>query len=528
MSEKELDGVYMNAELAGRKWTFEIPPEPVPESAISKTEESDVVVVGEGMSGLCTALSAAEAGLSVTIVTGSAKPVGRGGSVFAVYSRAMEKAGFPRHEVENFYLQEFASSGFLVDQRKWYKFYNNSEESMNWLLDKLEAAGLGVAFEDMMDDDPMSPSFQPLGTHTFYKERLKYAGLGINYAVEALEKAFLAAGGRVARKTPACRLERADGGRGRVTAVIARGEDGAFLRFAARKAVVLATGDFSANREMMAKYAPAYARYFDGPQKGYDVGFTSGGLYGGEGHLMAIWAGAAWQRTFPNAIMIQGSPVCSHLPYGSHRGLRLNNRGERYCNEDMNAPYTALTVMRQPDEQAFAIWGSNYATDLPWRFHGGPRGQANADPAEVVARWEKDVEKGRIQKADTIEGVVEKLGLPMEHTMAEIARYNELCRAGYDADFHKKAKYMTEIREAPFYGSPINQFMYFTVMGGPRTDHNMRICDEHDEPLGGLYCVGTMVGDMFAGCYNFRIAGHNYGACLTFGYLTGRFIAENE
>ena len=35
MSEKELDGVYMNAELAGRKWTFEIPPEPVPESAIS-------------------------------------------------------------------------------------------------------------------------------------------------------------------------------------------------------------------------------------------------------------------------------------------------------------------------------------------------------------------------------------------------------------------------------------------------------------------------------------------------------------
>ena len=112
--------------------------------------------------------------------------------------------------------------------------------------------------------------------------------------------------------------------------------------------------------------------------------------------------------------------------------------------------------------------------------------------------------------------------------MAEISRYNEMCRAGYDSDFHKKAKYLTEIKDGPFYGSPINQFYFFTVLGGPRTDYNLRICDENDIPLGGLYCVGSMVGDMFANLYNFRIAGHNYGSSLTFGYLTGKFIAANE
>jgi roadblock/LC7 domain-containing protein len=56
----------------------------------------------------------------------------------------------------------------------------------------------------------------------------------------------------------------------------------------------------------------------------------------------------------------------------------------------------------------------------------------------------------------------------------------------------------------------------------------MQICNENDEPINGLYAAGSMIGDMFANCYNFRIAGHNYGCCLTFGYLTGKYIAGNQ
>ena len=37
-----------------------------------------------------------------------------------------------------------------------------------------------------------------------------------------------------------------------------------------------------------------------------------------------------------------------------------------------------------------------------------------------------------------------------------------------------------------------------------------------------------MIGDFYAGCYNFRIPGENYGACLTFGYLTGEALGRNE
>lgn len=71
--------------------------------------------------------------------------------------------------------------------------------------------------------------------------------------------------------------------------------------------------------------------------------------------------------------------------------------------------------------------------------------------------------------------------------------------------------------------------VFLTVLGGLNTDANMRVLDADDEPLPGLYNVGTMVGDMFATNYTFMTEGANYGAnCIMFGYLTGKYIAENE
>ena len=519
--------MYLNADLAANKWSFEIPPDPIGDSLISGTVSADLVVVGAGFSGLCTALSAAEEGLDTVIVTASSKPVGRGGSVFAVYSKVMQRLGYPRFDPTNFFLQEFASNSYNIDQRKWYSFYNNSEESMNWLIDMLEADGVRIDLENGNEGDMHNPATQPVGTHSFLSDNVTFAGLGITLALKALEKNFFARGGRVAYRNVAKQLVK-DKADGRVTGVIAMDADGGYIKYSAKKAVVLATGDFSANRDMMAKYCPAYAQYFTSSNTDYDVAFHEKGLYRGEGHLMALWAGAAWQRTFPNAPLIQGSRVCSNMPYGGHRGLRLNMNGERFMNEDANAPYSALAVLREPGRTAFAIWGANYAYDIGWHAHGTTRGSAETPPESVIATWDSEVEKGNYVKAQTLAEVVDLLGLPRAGTLLEIERYNEMCRNGADTDFYKSAKYLQEIREAPFYGGSIGQYRFFSVLGGPRTNHNMQICDENDKPLGGLYAAGTLIGDMYANCYNFRIAGHNYGVCLTLGYLTGKYIAKNE
>ena len=81
---------------AEKKYSFETPPKPVPDSEIVETYEAEIIVVGAGMSGLVTAVSAMEAGADVILFSASTKPTSRGGSNNAIYSKAMERLGLPK------------------------------------------------------------------------------------------------------------------------------------------------------------------------------------------------------------------------------------------------------------------------------------------------------------------------------------------------------------------------------------------------------------------------------------------------
>ena len=532
---EEAEGMVMDYEAYARKWNFEIPPEPITD--IAETIEGDVVVVGAGTSGLCTAVSAAEMGLDVILVSASKTVVCRGGSNHATYSKVMEQEGFDRVDVERFYLSELAACSNRVDNRKWYKFYDNSEESMNWLIDMLEENGYHACLEMVNMDDPDSPTYNPVGSHAFISDDMTFAGVGQPFLVETLEKKLLELGGRIFYSNIAKQLIRGDkpnGTEGRVTGVICEREDGSHAIYSGIKAVVLATGDFSRDKDMMAKYCPwamELINWQEAETVDYDFGLNpplSAGIFHGDGHKMGLWVGAAWQRTTPNAAMIQGSALCPNQAYGGHRGLLIDARGHRFANEDMNAASQAMQLMRLPEKSAFAIWGTNYASDIDWHSFGQHYGDPALSPEEVIGGWEAQVEAGALVKGDTIEEVIEKLGLPAEETMATITRYNEMAAAGHDADFHKKAKYLQGITDGPFYGGATGSPLFFTVLGGLRTNENMQVCEEDDTPIPGLYNVGTMVGDMFSNIYNFRMQGHNYGQCSCFGYLTGRYIAEHE
>ena len=533
-------GTAMDADSYFAKWSFEIPDDPITDDQIVETVEAEIVVVGAGTGGLTVANAAAEEGARVVLISASSKPISRGGSNHAVYSKYMEAEGIPRNDAM-FFEKELQANGARVDARKWYQYYNNSEAVMNWLIDIMEGAGYTTGIETPLPtfNNEEDSIFYVIGAHGWYND--EHPGMGMNQALVVNELAARfeeLSGTKIYYKNIGRQLVRGDapnGTEGRVTAVIAEREDGTYAKYVGSKAVVLATGDFSTNRQMMAKYAPQAVAYIDPEQfdapTDYDKELFYGGLYPGDGQKMGLWCGAAWQKAWPacpNGGGVKAGPMDGVIPF---TGCAVNRDGKRYCNEYGalgTMPFT--TQMGCPGGVSYAIWDMNYAEQygLPWINGSVPYGQdASMTPEEVVASWEPMVENGMFVKADTLEELVAALELP-ESTLDEVAKYNADCAAGTDTQFHKNPKLMTPVSKAPFYGAKSDTSFFLTILGGLRTDENMRVCDEDDNPIEGLYNVGSMIGDMFYAQYTYMIPGFTYGANLTLSYLAGKFIVENE
>ena len=507
------------------KWEFEIPPAPIPEDQIAEVIEDDIIIVGSGMSGLTTAFSAAQNGASVTLFSASSGPISRGGSNFAKYSKVVEARGIEPFDVSKYFYNEMRAASFQVDQKKWNRGYNNSEEAMNWLIDLVAEDGLNVILE-------RDNSFDggPYYAHAFNTEgNDAMVSTGQQGAVESLERHAKDIGVKFYYDTVAKQLIREDDNKGRVSAVVAQRTDGTYVKFVGKKAIVLATGDFSASKQMLAKYCPMVLPLVGMEEKevDYNTGFSTAGLYKGDGQRMGLWIGAAWQHAYPNAPMMQGSWGGSHQPLGFHWGLNVNTRTERYQREDVSAPYSANHLISQPGHIAWGIWTANYAQAIidsgnEWYSFGSNFDNPPKTVEELLASWESS-------KADTIEELAEKCQLDAEKLKAVIKRYNELCEKGEDEDFHKDPTFLIPIDEnGPFYYAR-NYALFMTVMGGLRCNEYMQVEDENDEVIPGLFEVGQMVGDMYANTYNFAVPGNNYGInCLTFGYLLGRDLASGK
>lgn len=520
---------------ADQPWAFEIAPEPIADDQITATEEADVVVVGGGMAGMVTAASCAENGLKVILISASSAPVSRGGSNNGVYSKVMESMGIERMDPTWFYRMQYAANGGNFRPELWYKFYNHSEEAINWIIDIAANAGIKTTIESGPAYKEGDPMYTPTAAHAFYvdDEELHGAiGNGEGYIATEMGRYITEdLGVDVRWGVKAEQLVRggvANGTSGRVDAVIAT-DGNAYTKYVGTKAVVMATGDFSHDKDMMEKYCPQAVELCDfTTEVNYDQGIWMGGLMPGDGHKMELWIGGAWQKE-PNNIMLGRPNLPGDQPYTSHTGLMVDNAGRRFMNEDVLGGFACATIMHLPEKTAYCIWGQNRAEA------GGPWGAINYahgeyfTTEEVIERWDNDTDGFNIVKADTREEVIAQLGLPAE-TIDTIERYNSMCAAGVDTDFYKTADKLIPVGEGdgPFYGAAFTPG-FLTSLGGLRTDVHLRVLDKDDQPIEGLYNAGCMIGNFYSATYTFAMEGMNYGACcITLPYVLGQELASGE
>ena len=522
---------------AATTWSFEIPPEPVDEDSIVETVEDDVIVVGSGVSGLVAAASVLGHGGSCTLFSAGSKAVSRGGSNHAVNSKTQQRLGldYTPESAAAYFNNEISRQGYRVDSRKWWRFINNSGEAMDWVTEIMEAAGYQTTLE-LPYDDPAGTFTIPSGAHNFYgPEITNTANEGEPLLTATLEKYILDNGGAVTYNMKGEYLEK--DAEGRVVSIVASNADGGYVRYVGKKAIVLATGDFSGDADMMAKYCNAFADYV-GPQAGdYDVEFRFGGLMPGDGQKMGLWAGAAWQNTTPSAPMIGWYGFPSPQSDRNHPGILLNVEGERFMNEDTSSVYAGYAVSGQTDHKVFTVWDSDFAYRFDtWEALGNNMDNLGVTPVsaeEKAAEFESGAEGGTYVKGDTIEDVLNQLaeqgGIDVETALATIEKYNADVAAGCDTEFHKVKETLIPIEKGPFYGqyNQLGSGQFLCVLGGLRTSAKCEVCDAANKPIPGLYNVGCMMGDMFGTFYNFRVPGLSIGAtCITFPYLLGKELAE--
>lgn len=279
-----------------KHYSFETPPDPIDDSEITETIEADVIIIGAGVFGLVCGASLSEEGADVRLFAASSAPVSRGRSNHGIGSKVQERYGIDYNK-ENcipFFKQQFARGSYRMDQKKWWRFINNDTEAINWMIDIMEGAGFETTIEVGYDDPDGTFSYKP-SSHGWIGDEVTRAGReGEQLVTAQMEKMILESGNSIDYNTIAKYLVREDDNTGRVSAVIAQDADGNYKKYVGRKAIVMATGDFSGDPELMDKYCKWAVPLIDPAYTvDYNANFKFGGLFPGDGQKMGA---VDWSR----------------------------------------------------------------------------------------------------------------------------------------------------------------------------------------------------------------------------------------
>lgn len=508
----------------GKKWSWETKPAAISASEIKKTVDTEVLVIGAGLAGTVAALSANEAGAKVTIIEKNDTYACRGGHITSFNSKVQQQMGIKNDYRQIIRRWIYWAQGRCKEEMLW-TFAHKSGACFDWVLDQVTPRGLKVAMWDGYFKGPDYTEY-PV-THFFYKEGTNFIytngnieGAGNAVLLPELVGLIKEKGIQLDYKTPAAQFIRE--GDGPVKGVIA-GTKGNYTQYNASKGVIIATGDYASDKEMVERYAP-YALQMDS-QIYFPNKCNTGDL-----HKMAMWAGAAMQKVEPHAGVI-------HLESGaqSYAFLHINGLGERYKNEDVNTQSKSVTKIYQPKKTAWTIYDADGLNEVKQQIDSGIGGGlfygqtfmrmgTKFDLAAEQQILETQLKNGKVVSADTLEELAKKMDVPVDTFVATVKRYNELVANKNDEDYGKRAELLTPIVKPPFYGGKLLSTI-LTMCGGLKTNPKCQVLDENDKPIGNLYVAGSSAGDFFANDYPTICPGIGHGRCITFGRLAGVIAA---
>lgn len=532
------------------------------EHDVQWSDSTEVLVVGWGAAGASAAIEAREQGATVLVVdrfSGGGASVLSGGVVYAGGGTAYQKqAGFvDSPEIMADYLSHEVNG--VVSDKTLARFCNESVENLQWLEQQ------GVRFDATMP--AYKTSYPPDGVYLYYSgnevvpaygnpqlsskpaprgHRAVAKGQSGTTLFNALKASTLQHGAQVLTQARVQRLVREkDSGRvlgvevevlpegdprtarhkkldelvakwrlyqapraqaGRREAAQIESEIGEKRLIRATKAVILSTGGYIFNADLMDEYAPAYKPGWLTGAAGCDgSGLRLGQSVGGVGKdLHNI---SAWRFITPPAVW--------------PKGLVVNTKGERFCNEQVYGAKLGYELMEHQGGKAWLIIDSTLRRQATWQCLFGGLWGFQSMPA--LALMYKVAIKGK-----SIEDLAQKIGADAAILQRDFDAANAAARGECDDAFGKSRDMRHELKAGPLFAIDISisQKMFplavLSLGGLQLNEDNGAVTDSAGRDIPGLYAAGRAAIGVASSRY---VSGLSLADCVFSGRRAGRAAA---
>lgn len=537
--KKDASGEEKTPQSNNADWLGEAPT--INESDIVETIDTEVLVVGAGCSGLVAANFSAAEGAKTLLIEKYDMGTGlRGSGIGAVGSRKQKEAGVDIDPLEicNDLVHYSLNNSNMDLHRLWA---DHSGEAVDWYCDLVDGVDLcRIDLEWNMPTEKTRYKCWPTG-HGAMLDNGKTgkddaSAEGVTYKV--IEGNFKSMPNAELRYNTALEcLIKEDG---KVVGAYATNADGKYIRINASKGVIVATGGYANNPEMLAALQPELMKSLIGV-----VPFPNFNAQG-QGIKACLWAGAV-KDAQPTAMIFDrgimrpdqrpGDPFAMDFGYfhmATQPFLKVDMDGKRITNESSPYDFLIHALSNRTERSWIDVWDSNWPEDID-RFHTvgcstliKREGTNQMDPEGIegtAAIIDSLVESGQIVKADTLREIAEAFGLDKETFEATVEQYNGFYDAQKDAQYGKEAFRLSSLRKPPFYACKLAGMLLCTL-DGIRINTNFQALDADANPIEGLYVIGNDSGDYYNGTYPNLAAGLNAGRCVTFGMLCGKHVAN--
>lgn len=443
-----------------------------------KDIDIDVIVVGAGGAGMSAAVEVANAGKSVVIV--EKMPIIGGNTNYA--TGGMNAAETPYQEAagikdtkQTFYDDTMKGGKDKNDPELLRTLVDNASDAVEWLNDlgaglkrvTLSGGATNPRIHTPKDGSPVGP-----------------------IVVKALSKKLEEQNVQIMLETTAEKIIEKDGV---VAGIQATDKNGNSFNINA-KAVILATGGFGANSQMVEKYRPDL--------EGFSTTNHPGAT--GDGIVMAQEVGADLTDIEEIQIHPTTDPETGYLFTEGLRGdgaILVNLDGKRFTDELLTRDVVSANILKQKDGIAYLI--------------------TNEAMREENASLAGYIEDGYAVQGETIKDLAKTLKIDEANLENTLKTYTNYVKAGKDEEF-KRAHLTQTLEKGPYYALKVTPGIHHT-MGGVKIDPKSHIIDTKGQAIKGLYAAGEITGGVHGGN---RIGGNAVADIVVFGRIAGQTAAS--